>query len=329
MSDPTVPAAAQPPLGEQLAAIGEFGLIDALNRRLPPGPGVLLGPGDDAAVVAAPDGRVVVTTDVLVSGVHFRTDWGPAYDIGRRAAAASLADVAAMGAVPTALVVALTAPASLAVAWVLQLADGLRDEAAEVGASVVGGDLARADQVTIAVTALGDLHGRDPLTRAGALVGDQVAVSGRLGWAAAGLAVLAHGFGSPRSLVEAYRRPQPPYTDGPAAALAGAHAMCDVSDGLVADVGHLATASGVAVALESAAFDIPEPIAAVAAAYGVDPLDWIMTGGDDHALVAMFAADAALPSGFRVIGDVVSGEGVRVDGEDRFSAGGHQHFTSG
>lgn len=321
------PDQSHPP--ERLADRGEFGLIEALRRRLPQGPQVHVGPGDDAAVVAAPDGRVVVTTDVLVSGVHFRTDWGSAEDIGHRAAAASLADIAAMGAVPTALVVALSAPPSLEVAWLLQLADGLRDEAAQVGASVVGGDLARADTLTIAVTALGDLQGRRPVLRAGGCVGDQVAVSGRLGWAEAGLAVLSRGFGSPRALVEAYRRPLPPYADGPAASIAGAHALCDVSDGLVADVGHIATASGLGIDLDAAAFEIPEPIAAVAAAYGADPLSWILTGGHDHALVGLFPPEALLPSGFAVVGRAVAAQGVRVDGVDWSGPAGHEHFQPG
>ena len=124
-------------------------------------PGVLLGPGDDAAVVAVASGSVVVTTDALVQGVHFRTDWAPAYDIGRRAAAASLADIAAMGARATAVLLgAPAAPADVEVAWAIRMADGLRDEAAEVGASVVGGDVARSRELAICVTALGDLEGR-------------------------------------------------------------------------------------------------------------------------------------------------------------------------
>ncbi len=322
MSEPPV----EPPAGQTVAELGEFGLIRALQRRLPQGRGVELGPGDDAAVVSADHGNVVVTTDVLIDRVHFRTDWSPAYDIGRRAAAASLADVAAMGAKPTALVVALAAPASTEVAWVLRLADGLRDEAAEVDASIVGGDLARAEQLTIAVTALGDLEGRDPVTRSGARPGDLIAVSGQLGWAEAGLAVLSRGFRSPRALVESYRRPHPPYRDGPAAARAGAHALCDVSDGLVADLGHVAAASGVCINLRRAAFEIPEPIAAVAAAYGTDAMEWVLTGGHDHALAAAFPADANLPAGFTVVGEAISGEGVLVDEVERVGAGGHQHF---
>jgi thiamine-monophosphate kinase len=309
-----------------LADLGEFGLIQALIRRLPQGDQVLLGPGDDAALVSAPGGAVVLTTDVLVSGVHFRTDWVTPYDIGRRAAAASLADIAAMGGRTSAIVVALTAPPSLEVAWALRMADGLSDEASEVGASVVGGDIASSTQLAITVTALGDLEGREPVTRSGACAGDVAAVCGRLGWAEAGLAVLSRGFRSPRALVAAYRRPEPPYAAGPAAALAGATAMCDVSDGLLADFGLLASASGVGIDLDSSTLSIGEPLRAVAAAYGSDPLEWVLTGGHDHALAATFPAGTSLPEGFIAVGTVSSGEGVRVDGLLREGSGGHAHF---
>ena len=314
---------------DDLARTGEFALIAALDRRLPQGEGVLLGPGDDAAVVAAPDARVVVTIDVLVEGVHFRTDWAGPDAIGRRAAAASLADVAAMGARPTALVVGVAAPSTTPTAWVLRLGDGLRDEAALVGASVVGGDVTSADQIVVSVTALGDLEGRPPVTRGGARPGDVVAVCGRLGWAAAGLAVLRRGFGSPRSLVEAYRRPEPPYGAGVAAARAGATSMCDVSDGLVADLGHVADASGVAVDLDRSALLAGEPLVAVAAAYGMDPLEWVLTGGDDHALVATFPEDAVLPEGFSVVGVVRAADRAKVlvDGRTWSGPGGHAHFN--
>jgi thiamine-monophosphate kinase len=329
------PAAKSIPKGT-LADIGEFGLINALRERLSTEdaqPDVLLGSGDDAAVVAVASGSVVITTDVLVQGVHFRTDWAPAYDIGRRAAAASLADIAAMGARATALVVALAAPADVQVAWATSMADGLRDEAALVGASVVGGDVARSRELAICVTALGDLEGRAPVTRSGAQVGDVVAVCGRLGWAEAGLAVLSRGFGSPRALVDAYRRPDPPYAAGIAAAVAGATAMCDVSDGLVADVGHIAAASAVGIDLRSAAFEVPEPLRAVAAAYGTNPLEWILSGGHDHAMVATFPPSTDLPDGYVEVGEVKdfevkerAGGRVSVDGETSERPGGHVHF---
>ena len=203
---------------ETLADLGEFGLISALRSTFGTAPAVLLGPGDDAAVVAASDGRTVISVDVLVEGVHFKGEWASAADIGRRAAAATLADLAAMGATATALVVGLVGPPGMSAQWALDLAAGIGEEAALVGAAVVGGDLARGRQVVISVTGIGDLAGLDPVTRAGAQPGDTLALAGRQGWAAAGLAVLSRGFRSPRALVEAYRRPEPPYAAGPLAA---------------------------------------------------------------------------------------------------------------
>jgi thiamine-monophosphate kinase len=313
-------------MSEKLADLGEFGLIAAITARLPQGSGVIVGPGDDAAVLATADGRVVVTTDLLVENRHFRRDWSSADDIGHKAAAQNLADVAAMGAVPTGLVVGLGAPADLPAAWALGFADGLREECEPLGVSVVGGDVVRSDVVVVAMTALGDLRGRAPVTRAGARPGDVVAVCGRLGWAEAGFRVLSRGFRSPRVLVEAHRRPAVPYRAGPQAAELGATAMCDVSDGLLADLGHVAQASGVAVDIDSGAFDVPAPIRDAAAAIGAKPMDWILTGGDDNALAATFPAGVPLPEPWRVVGRVSAGESVTVDGESHEGDPGHAHF---
>lgn len=313
---------------ETIADRGEFGLIDALVRRLPQGPGVHVPPGDDAAVVTVDDTLVVVTTDVLVDTVHFRTDWSGPEDIGRRASAASLADVVAMGARPVALVVALTAPRTTESAWVLRLADGLRDEAALVGAPVVGGDLS-SGPLQVAVTALGRLEGRDPVLRSGAQVGDQVVLGGRVGWAEAGLAVLSRGFRSPRALVEAYRRPEVPYTAALEACEAGAlRSLCDVSDGLLADLGHIAGNSGVVIDVESAQLEVGAPIASVAAAYGTDPMAWVLGGGHDHAFVGTVPAELEVPAGFTRIGRVVEAAEplVTVDGTVWGGPTGHAHF---
>ena len=309
-----------------LADLGEFGLIAELSRRFAQGDHVLIGPGDDAAVVAVPTGRVVVSTDVLVDGRHFRRDWAEAEDVGHRVAAANLSDLNAMGGVATALTVGLAAPPDLPAAWALGLTDGIAAEAALVGASVVGGDLTSADQVMVAVTVLGYVDG-EPVRRSGARPGDVLALAGRQGWAAGGLAVLGRGFRSPRKLVDAYRRPEPPYAAGPQARMAGATAMIDVSDGLVADVGHLAAASGVAVDITTGAFELAEPLQAVGAALGADPMGFILGGGDDHALAATFPAGAALPEGWTVIGTVAEGEGVTVDGAAYEGPTGHTHFS--
>lgn len=312
--------------------MGEFGLIAAISERMPGSAAVLLGPGDDAAVVAAPDGQVVATTDVLVEGHHFRRDWSTAADVGHRAAAANLADIAAMGAVPTALLVGLGLPAATPVAWVLGLVDGLVAEATRAGAGVAGGDVVGAETVIVSVTALGDLQGRRPVTRSGARPGDVVAIAGRLGWAAAGLALLRRGFASAAGLVGAHRRPEVWYDEGPRAARLGATAMCDVSDGLLADLGHVATTSGVSIEVDLAAAQaqVTARMGEVAASMGLDPLAWVLTGGDDHALVACFPPGVTLPERWRVVGRVLLGggqPGVRVPGWSGEGPAGWDHFT--
>ncbi|MFC0628458.1 thiamine-phosphate kinase [Kribbella deserti] len=320
-------------MNETVGGIGEFGLIEAVTKGYRQGADVLVGPGDDAAVVAVPDGRMVITTDLLIEGRHFRQDWSSAYDVGRKAAAQNLSDLAAMGARPTSLVVGLGVPAALASEWVHELARGLQDEGEPLGVSIVGGDMVQSEKIVVSVTAFGSLEGREPVLRSGARPGDEVAVAGRLGWAEAGYAVLTRGFRSPRAVVEAHRRPLPPYEQGPIAAIAGASAMCDVSDGLLSDLGHIATASQVVIDVRSGALAIPEPLEAVAAATGLDALSFVLTGGDDNALVATFEP-ADVPPGWTVIGSVAEGNDdrppgtVTVDGEPYAGATGHAHFRS-
>ena len=309
-----------------IAEAGEFGLIARIVARLDTGPATLLGPGDDAAVVAAPDGRVAASTDVLVEGRHFRRDWSSAADVGHRAAGANLADIVAMGATPTALLVALCVPIDLDVVWAEELAGGLSAEAALVGASVVGGDMSSSPTLTVAVTALGDLAGRPPVVRSGAQPGDVVALAGRTGYAAAGYTVLSRGFRTPKLLVEAYRRPEVPYLAGPAAAQAGATSMIDVSDGLLQDLGHVAAASVVGIDIERDAFAIPDQMRDAASALGVDPYVWLLAGGDDHALAATFPPGVPLPPGWRVVGGVHEGTGVTVDRRPWQGGTGWDHF---
>ncbi len=315
-------------LSGTLESVGEFGLVAALASRFPQGSDVVLGPGDDAAVVRVPDGEVVASLDMLVQGMHFRLDWSTAADIGHKAAAENLSDINAMGGRPTALLVGLGAPPDLDAAWALEFAEGLAEEAALVGASVVGGDLTRADAIIIAITALGVCeHG--VVRRSGAHTGDIVALAGRQGWADAGYAVLGRGFRSPRLVVDAHRRPSPPYSAGPEGASLGATAMIDVSDGLLQDVGHIATASGVAIDIDSGSFDVPEPLQAVGAALGVDPRSFMLTGGDDYGLVATFPPAVSLPQTWRTIGRVLGPEAagtVTVDGAEYADSAGHQHF---
>ncbi len=321
-------------------------------------------------MLRAPDGRVVATTDMLLEGRHFRREWSSARDIGAKAAARNLADVAAMGARPTALLVSFAGPGDLAVDWVLELADGIAEECAAAGAGVAGGDTSGADTILLAITALGDLAGAEPVTRHGARPGDMVAVAGTLGGAAAGLALLSGGVKIEPGpgigdLIRAHQRPAPPYDAGPEAAALGATAMIDVSDGLVADLGHIARASGVAIRLS---WDLVAagpaagagPLARAAAVLGgADWREWVLAGGDDHALAAAFPAGTSLPGRWHVIGEVAAcaaaagegpGEGaavgespgetaavgespgeraaVTVDGRPWHGPGGWRHFLT-
>ena len=307
----------------------EDGLLARIVPRLPRGSDTLLGPGDDAAVVAAADGRVVVSTDVLVDGQHFRRRWSSGRDVGFRAAMQNLADIAAMGARPTALVIALAVPDDVAPEWLEDLADGLAEACGDVG--VVGGDLSAGTELSVAVTVLGDLAGREPVRRSGARPGDVLAHAGVRGRSVAGHAVLEAGLDGFDDLADAYRRPRPPLAAGIAAGIAGATAMLDVSDGLLRDALRIAVASGVALDLDEPATVFAEDLevlAPAARALGVDPERWVLAGGEDHGLLATFPPGAALPLPFRTVGRVIAdGSGVTVAGQVPRGPLGWDHFA--
>ncbi len=372
------------PANEHSATLAEVGEGETLRRifpRLPHAAAELLGPGDDAAVVAAPDGRFVVTTDMMVHGPDFRTAWSTPHDLGWKAAMTNLADVAAMGARPTALVVAIAAPLDTPVEALLGIADGLRDgcAAAAPGCGVVGGDLSVSSALTLTVTAFGDLEGRAPVTRSGAHPGDVLAVAGALGRAGAGIWLLfrdgvtgaAGGWsagaveegrssgeegadasgaagsgpvatpavgagagvrseaasgvvpGEPDAaraavlrrehadIVEAQLRPTVPVALGVAAALGGATAMLDVSDGLALDARRIAVASGCAVRLDPGAIAREaRDLIDLDAVVGDHAADFVLAGGEDHALLAAFPPGAPLPEGFRVLGTIAEAGGA-------------------
>lgn len=307
---------------------GEFELIDSITAHFAQHRGVLLGPGDDAAVLATSDARVAASTDMLVEDVHFKTAWTTPHELGRRAAAQNFADIAAMGGVPTALLVAVGAPPSLDPTWFDDVALGLETECALVGASVIGGDLAQSDKIVVAVTVLGDLQGRQPVTRAGARPGDIVALAGRVGWSVAGWLSLQRNVHISDDVVAAYRAPAPPYAAGVDAAVAGATAMIDVSDGLVADAGHIADASDVTLEIETVALPVDDLLREAASALAVDLSELLLTSGEDHPLLATFPAGTQLPPGFRPIGRVAArgAAAVLVDGAPYTGRGGWTHF---
>ncbi|OBF92284.1 thiamine-phosphate kinase [Mycobacterium sp. 852002-51152_SCH6134967] len=311
---------------ETLAQVGEFAVIRRLvaGRRQPDA--VALGPGDDAAVLFAPDGKTVVSTDMLVAERHFRLDWSTPHDVGRKAIAQNAADIEAMGARATAFVVAFGAPSDTPADQALQLADGMWHEAESMGAGIVGGDLVSAPQWVISVTALGDLDGREPVRRRGARPGDVVAIAGDIGCSAAGFELWRNDIRRFDELRGCHVAPRPPYGQGRIAAESGATSMTDVSDGLLADLGHIAEASGVGIDLSTAALTADRDVLAAAAeALGADAWAWILGGGEDHALVATFPG--ALPSGWREIGRVQEGPArVSVDGAAWQGNAGWQSF---
>jgi thiamine-monophosphate kinase len=296
--------------------LGEDGILKRLFPLLPQGSYTLIGTGDDCAVVSAPGQRFAVTTDVLVEGEHFKNEWSSGFEVGARAAAQNLADVAAMGATPTALVVGLVVPANTDIKWLEDFAKGLANECDPLGVGVVGGDLTRGPSLVVAVTAHGALAG-NPVLRSGARPGDVIAIAGTLGLSDSGLSWLL-GQGGKEENVPIYKAPRPPYAAGPAAAKSGATAMMDVSDGLVRDSGRLAKASSVTMSFDSA---LLEPYVQASGS-----LKHVLYGGEDHSMLATFPADSILPDGFRLVGIVIE-EGphaVLIDGAP--VGGGWDHF---
>lgn len=307
-------------------SVGELGENETLRRilaRLGPAERASIGPGDDCAVLAF-SGEAVVTSDTMIEGPDFRLAWHTGHELGWKLAATNLSDVAAMGARPTALTVALACPAETPAQLLADIAGGLDAACRELapGCGVVGGDLSRAPVLTASVTALGDLEGRPPVLRSGARPGDTVAYAGQLGLAGIGLSLLfaesagpdgtAHGGGlagirarHPAALA-AQLTPSPPVGLGASAAIAGATAMLDVSDGLAIDAARIGRASGALIDFD------PELLReGFGRQCGAQvPLEAMLFGGEDHGLLATFPTGVALPEGFRAIG-VVREPGAR------------------
>jgi thiamine-monophosphate kinase len=306
-----------------LAELGEIASLKRTVARLKPADEALVGSGDDAAVVIAKD-SFLVSTDTLVQDHDFKLEWSTGFDLGFKSVASNLADIAAMGAKPTVLVVALVVPKQTKISWLEDFADGLQAALDELspGAAIVGGDLASGEQLVVSVTVHGSLEGLEPVVRSGAKPGDLVAVCGPLGKAACGLALLQFGkqdlIRSYDDWVNAQLRPKPPISQGVVANQAGATSMLDVSDGLGKDLFRIATASGVAIEIYSkdllgfeAMLELP------AQSLDVNPRAWVLSGGEDHSLLATFPPTAEIPRSFKVIGKVLeAGEPkVLLDGQ--------------
>jgi thiamine-monophosphate kinase len=295
--------------------LGEDALVGRVIPRLPGCERAILGAGDDAAVLSL-DGDAVVSSDVLVQDRHFRREWSTAADVGYRAAMQNLADIDAMGAVPIALQVTIAAPETTELEWLLDFADGMREACERHDVGVVGGDLSGAREITVSVTAIGEMRGRRPVTRSGARSGDVVAVSGPLGAAVAGYHELENMLDVNQQAIDLFLRPQPRIGAGIVASEAGATAMMDVSDGLVTDLARIALASEVGVAIEARLVPVHRAATAVADAVVGNAIEWALTGGEDHHLVATFPKADAVPSDWTRIGVVtLDHSGVLVDGQ--------------
>lgn len=302
---------------ETIKDVGEFGLIERVTGQLSMPASVSVGPGDDSAVFSV-DGDAVVSTDMMVEDVHFRRDWCSGFDVGCKLIARSFADLEAMGATSRGCVVAISMPEELQAEWFKDFFQGVSAEVVKARAVLVGGDITSGEKIVATATVFGQMEGRAPVLRSGAKPADVVALCGRQGWAAAGWATLSRGFRSPRAAVDAYRCPEVPYGAGRIAAAAGANAMIDVSDGLIADLGHIAEKSNVLIDIDSSSLEIPGPLQNVGAALNSDPLNFVLTGGEDHPLVATFAD--YVPQGWahigRVLDPVEGSANVLVDGEE-------------
>jgi thiamine-monophosphate kinase len=288
-----------PPVN-RLSDVGEFGLIARLTGELELGPGVEVGAGDDAAVLEPmPGHKLVVTTDVLVEGLDFSAALSEPEDWGWKAVAVNCSDLAAMGAEPRWLVIALTVPDPTPVPALERIYAGVGEACRAFGAALVGGDVSAGPALSLAVTALGEAE--RPVLRSGARPGDRLAVTGPLGAAAAGLALLQSEDPAAKELLDrfpglaaAHRRPRPALAMGLALARAGASAMIDVSDGLAGDAVHLAESSGVGVEVHDAAVPLAPGVAETAALLGRDPLELALGGGEDFVLAAALPRTADL-----------------------------------
>jgi thiamine-monophosphate kinase len=300
---------------ELIAALSAvFKLSDANVRE-----NVIIGIGDDGAVIAPSSLKSVLAADMAVEGVHFNREWSTLKEIGSKITAANLADIYAMGGDPKYLLVSAGLTNDFGITEITELAAGIASEAALVGASVVGGDISKADQLVISISVFGEVE--NPITRSGAKVGDSVIISGLPGKSAAGLAQLKSGEKS-SEFISAHKKPEVNYEM--ARAFRNVNSMCDVSDGLLSELNHIASASKVGIELDSNLLSQLPGFAQLQAATNEEIWSVVLAGGEDHVFVA--TTSAQIPEEAFVIGKVVTGSGVKVSGISELPATGFRHF---
>jgi thiamine-monophosphate kinase len=276
--------------------LNEDELVAAIRKVLSgESPGVIVGLGDDAAVVEAGAGSQVLTSDMLVEGVHFDRSLMSARDLGVKSIVVNVSDVAAMAGSPRYALVSLGIPPEVEAAWVIELYGGMRAACAEYALALVGGDTNRADRVVISVTVVGEVAPGRAVTRAGAHPGDLIVVTGSLGAASGGLALsrahptkVSRAIGTPwgRELLDAFARPVARVGEGQTLAQAGATAMIDLSDGLAKDLSRLCLESGVGARIELGRIPVCPSLSPAAELLGLDALELAISGGEDYELLA-------------------------------------------
>jgi thiamine-monophosphate kinase len=312
-------------------------LLEAIRKVLSgAGPEVLVGPGDDAAVVAPGGGEVLLTTDVLVEGVHFERAGASPREIGAKAIAANVSDIAAMGGSPRTALLGLVLSPSVDAAWTMELFGGIRAACDEYACWLVGGDLSRGEQVVVSVSIIGEVAPGTAVTRAGAKVGDALVVTGRLGASAGGLRLantplseaggtLATPWG--RALLDAHLRPTARVGEGQTLAACAATAMIDISDGLSLDLSRLCRASGVGARVRLDDVPVAPELADLAEHVPIDPMELALAGGEDYELLATLPPTRVREAADRLrgqfgtplaqIGEVVGSGLVAVDASGR------------
>ncbi len=329
----------------KLLDVGEFGAIERIRHKFKrEDPRVLVGIGDDVAVLEGPSEMLLLATcDIQIEGVHFRLDFTTPYLLGRKALAINLSDIASMGGIPEFALVSLALPSRTEVEFLDELYRGLHDEAEEANVAIVGGNMAGLpERIAVDVFLLGKVERDKVLLRRGARPGDLVMVTGTLGDSAAGLALLLEGIRQRQfsPLYDAHLRPRPRLREGRILALGGlATAAIDVSDGLAQDLTHICDESGVGVRVYSDSIPISPPVHEAASLLGADPLRWALAGGEDYQLLftsspagADEVAKALAPTQVTVVGEVTEARYGRVivgsDGTEReLLPKGWDHFA--